>query len=175
MNNRFNNILSYFTKDIKDATERAFYKKITNYFIKILYKDKLLYEIHKDYCNNFIRNISKSPALKYILKSNIAYDYITKVKYLYYKNDNKIKNYNPNLNNTCLFNIRDNKTLLTIKIIYSNRFKYIIIFNLHKNNFTSPHILISNKYELDYYCKLFNLYFAYIYLYIIDYFIIDYV
>ncbi len=172
MNNSNNNILSYFIKDIKDATERAFYKKITNRFIEILYKDKLLYEIHKDYCNNFIRNISKSPALKYILKSNIAYDYITKVKYLYYKNDNKIKNYNPNfikfsflhnkyLNSTCLFYISYNKTLLSIKIIYSNIFKYIIISNLHKNKFTSPHILISNKYELDYYCKFFNLYFAY--------------
>jgi hypothetical protein len=60
--------------------------------------------------------------------------------------------------------ISDSKYLLHIYIIYFNGYKYIINYNgnlmyrIHK--FTSQYILIPNKYELQYYCKFFNIYFS---------------
>ena len=98
MNNQHNNILSYFIKDIKDATELAFYKEVNNNrIIEIFYKDKKLYKLSINiYSYNYIHDIIKHSALKYIHKSNISYDYTNKCKALYYKNDTKILNYNPN-------------------------------------------------------------------------------
>ena len=56
-----NNILSYFIKDIKDTNERAFYKQINNIdCIRILYKDKIIYEYGRYYISNYLSNISKS-------------------------------------------------------------------------------------------------------------------
>ena len=176
-----NNILSYFIKDIKDATELAFYKQINhNTIIKIFYKDTLIY-MFNEYCYNYIINIIKSRDYKFISKSNISYDYINyPFKYLYYKNDAKIKDntspnsilfnfkYNKYLNKTYFYYTRNNKTLLILLIIYYKKYKYIINYNRCKyiinidmyisiNKFTSPQILIPNKYELDYYCKFFNI------------------
>ena len=171
-NNLPNNILSYFIKDIKDATELAFYKqKNHNTIIYILYKNKLIYKID-NYCYNYIHNIIKSLSFKFIRKFNICYDYIKNYKYLYYKNDNIIKDYNSNyikfyftykkyLKKTIFSIIRNNKTLLSVLFRYYKKYKYIRIYYLYtkiSTKFTSPQILIPNKYELDYYCKLFNLY-----------------
>ena len=174
MNNRFNNILSYFTKDIKDIRELVFYKQIKyNNGIKIFYKDKLIliYNIHYYYCYNYINNIFKSPSLKYIYKSKISYYSKSNNKTLYYKNNDTFNINNPNyinfyyLYNKYLNKIRfhysiDGEELLFTYIIYYKNYKYIRTRN-NKNiklKFTSAQILIPNKYELDYYCKFFNIY-----------------
>jgi hypothetical protein len=172
-----NNILSYFIKDIKSAKERAFYKQINEpcfiHWIKIVYKDEILYEIKGKYCYNHINNIVKCLDLKYILNYNIWSNYTT-CKNLYYKKDAKIKFTNSNYirldftYNKYLqkFNFGyhiDNKSLLYISIIYFKKYKYIKNRNSNGNKFrhkfTSAMILIPNKYELQYYCKFFNLYF----------------
>jgi len=178
MNNQPNNILSYFIKDIKDAKEREFYKQINEQgFIKIVYKDKILYEIKGKYFYNHINNVIKTPSLKYILNYNIWSNY-TNCKNLYYKKDAKIKFINSNYirlhftYNKYLqkFNFEyhiDNKSLLDISIIYFKKYKYIKNRNSNGNKFrhklrhkfTSAMILIPNKYELQYYCKFFNIYF----------------
>jgi hypothetical protein len=175
MNNSNNNILSYFIKDIKDATELAFYKQVNYYnFIQIFYKDKKLYELF-NYCYNYLNNIIKHSSLKYIRKSNISYDYTNKNKALYYKNDTKILNYNPNnityyftytkyLNKTSLYYFINNTYCIFLSISYYKKYKYIMNSTISTNKFTSPLILIPNKYELQYYCKFFNLYFGYIYI-----------
>ncbi len=170
--NQSNNILSYFIKDIKDAKELAFYKqKNHNTIINILYKDKLIYKID-NYCYNYITNIIKSLSIKFINKSNICYNYWYNCKYLYYKKDTIIKYPNPNsikfyfncnkyLNKTLFYIIRNNKTLLSVIFNYYKKYKYIRNYNFYtkiSTKFTSPQILIPNKYELDYYCKFFNLY-----------------
>jgi hypothetical protein len=169
-----NNILSYFIKDIKDATELAFYKQINNKnIIQILYKDQILYKIN-NHCYNYIKNIIKHIFLKYICKSNISYDYLNNIKTVYYKNDTKIKDtfsnsnsikfqytyniYNKFLNKTRIYYC-NNINCIFLTIFYSKKYKYIMI-NLSTTIFTSPQILIPNKYELQYYCKFFNLYFV---------------
>jgi hypothetical protein len=174
MNNQNNNVLTYFIKDIKDAKERAFYKQINNdRIIQILYKDKLLYEIHNGYRYNYIHNIIKSRSKKYICKSNISYNYFYNAKHLYYKNDNKVKgnnrslnciifnfNYNKYLNKRYFYYVINNNQILILTIIYFKKYKYIMNYNIYIGKFTSPHILIPNKYELDYYCKFVNIYFV---------------
>jgi hypothetical protein len=176
MNNRFNNILSYFTKDIKDIRELVFYKQIKyNIGIKIFYKDKLIYNINYYYCYNYINNILKSNSLKYIYKSNISYYSKSNKKKLYYTKNDTLNINNPNyikfyyLYNKYLNKIRfhysiDSEELLFTYIIYYKNYKYIRTRNNKdiKLKFTSAQILIPNKYELDYYCKFFNLYFAYV-------------
>ena len=73
----------------------AFYKQVNNKDIKILCKDELIY--HKNYyCHNYINNIIKHGSLKYIQKANIAFNYISNFKRLYYKKDNKINCFNSN-------------------------------------------------------------------------------
>jgi hypothetical protein len=176
--NKSNNILSYFIKDIKDATELAFYKqKNHNTIIYILYKDRLIYKID-NYCYNYIHNIVKSLSIKFIRKFNICHDYRNNYKYLYYKNDNTIKDYNSNfiryfftckkyLNKKNLLYSSKTKSILFVSIIYYKKYKYIRnhnrVYNIQIINipiYTSSHILIPNKYELDYYCKFFNIYFG---------------
>ena len=167
-----NNILSYFIKDIKDETELALYKQINYYWsrsVQILYKDIPIFELYTGAIYNHIHNIEKHCSKKYIRKSNIAYDYINNTKALYYKNNIKIYHYNSNyikfsfLYNTYLtkksiYYVINNETVLRIFIIYYKKYKYIINYNRCIDpKFTSPQILIPNKYELDYYCKFFNI------------------
>jgi hypothetical protein len=81
---------------------------------------------------------------------------------LYYKKDRKISFNNPNYNkylkkNHLYYTIND-RDFLYVVIIYSNKYKYIMNCNYNIDKFTLPQILISNKYELDYYCKFFNIY-----------------
>jgi len=173
MNNRPNNILSYFIKDIKDAKERAFYRQVNARGIfQIFYKDEILYEMINN-CYNYKNNIVKVPSLKCILNYKIYFNYIFKYKYLYYKKDRRIRLSNPNyIRFNFIYNkylkkinfqyIIDNKYILDISIIYYKKCKYSMVSDLYrsKNKFTSFMILIPNKYELHYYCKLFNLYFV---------------
>ena len=178
MNNRSNNILSYFIKDIKDTKELAFYKQVNfnNNRINIKYKDEILYEIHGKYCYNLINNVVKCLALKYRVNYKIYYSFCSNFKNLYYKKDNLLTSYNPNyigfrfnynkyLKTIAIKYFSNNICLLYVYIIYSNKYKYIINYNgnlIHNNTnkFTSVHILIPNKYELQYYCKFFNIYFV---------------
>jgi hypothetical protein len=164
-----NNILSYFIKDIKDATEVAFYKQINlnndNNDIKIFYKDKIIYHIKDNYIHNYIHNIIKYGYYKYIKKTNIDSNYISNFKRLYYKNNNPNCitfdfTYKQYLIKTKLRYFINTKYLLYVYIIYSNCYKYIkkINDNTPMNKFFLSHILIPNKYELQYYCKFFNLY-----------------
>jgi hypothetical protein len=173
MSNISDNILSYFIKDIKDATERAFYKQVNDTNdIKIFYKDKIIYRIYYSFCFNYIYNIVKLSSIKYIRKSNICYNYATNNKALYYKNDAKIKI--NNLNNitfdfTYIYNkylikivfrytINNNK-LLFVSIKNYNQYIYISFNDKKSIKYSKNLILIPNKYELSYYCKFFNLYF----------------
>ena len=172
MNKRPNNILSYFIKDIKDATELAFYKQvIDNGMIQIFYKDKLIYGMNEYSCN-YINNIIKNSCLKYIdTYKNGSYS-THKTKFLYYKKDNTIKLpslnyirvnfiYNKYFNKRRFYYCINNKYLLFVSILYSKKYKYIMNCNMYIEisiKFTSPRILIPNKYELDYYCKFLNLY-----------------
>jgi hypothetical protein len=174
MNKRPNNILSYFIKDIKDATELAFYKQvIDNGMIRIFYKDKLIYSMNEYSCN-YINNIKKNSFLTYIdTYKNGSYS-IYKTKFLYYKKDNTIKLpslnyirinfiYNKYFNKRRVYYCMNNKYLLFVSILYFKKYKYIMNYNMYIERsikFTSSRILIPNKYELDYYCKLFNLYFV---------------
>jgi hypothetical protein len=167
MNNPNNNVLTYFIKDIKDAKERAFYKQINNNkIIQILYKDELIY-VNNDFCYNYIHNIVKRNSSKYIAtyKSCSMYN----LKFLYYKKDNTTRSNTPNyikfhftykkyLNKNRFCYVINNNQILCLVIIYFKKYKYIMnyIYNIAK--FTSPQILIPNKYELDYYCKFVNIY-----------------
>ncbi len=170
-----NNILSYFIKDIKDATEVSFYKQINlnNGYIQILYKDELIYN-RSDYLYNYINNIIKQKSNKYIRKPNITYNYINKYKILFYNQDRTMKFINPNhirfyftynkyLQKLNFQYCMKDKYLLFVSIIYLKKYKYIIrnynIYYIERSiKFTSSRILIPNKYELDYYCKFCNLY-----------------
>jgi hypothetical protein len=169
MNNQHNNILSYFIKDIKDATELAFYKQINhNNSIHIIYKDKKLYKISiNNYSWNYIHDIIKHSALKYIHKSNMSYNYKNNIKTLYYESNNNSITFRFNIYNKYLkkkeFNYQiKRKSLLYVYISHYKEYKYIRMYAISANKFTSLHILIPNKYELQYYCKFFNLYFGYI-------------
>jgi hypothetical protein len=173
-----NNILSYFIKDIKSAKERAFYTQISdNGMIQIFYKDELIYTMKKnDYSCNYINNKMKYWRYKYIATYKIFSNYHANYKYLYYKKDNQINIYNLNyitfyylyiynkyLNKRYFNYVNNNKDLLNISIVYFKKYKYIKHNNGMKQRkrsikFTSPQILIPNKYELDYYCKFFNQY-----------------
>jgi hypothetical protein len=175
MNTRPNNILSYFIKNIKDAKERAFYRQINEPgFIQIVYKDEILYEIICDCFYNYINNIIKVKSFKFIVNYNIWSNYNNFYKYLYYKQDRKIGitnrnyinyhfTYNKYLKKIKFQYIIDNKYILNISIIYFKKYKYIIK-NSNGNRFshklTSAMILIPNKYELQYYCNFFNIYFV---------------
>jgi hypothetical protein len=175
MNNQPNNILSYFIKDIKDAKELAFYRQINhnNGNIQILYKDEILYEIQGNYFYNRINNVVKWSALKYIWHYKIYYNVPYNCKLLYYKKDRQIKvvnlnyiryhfTYNKYLKKLNFKYVINNIPLLYISIIYSKKYKYIRNRNgtRFRCEFTSAMILIPNKYELQYYCNFFNLYFS---------------
>jgi len=177
MINQPNNILSYFIKDIKDAKELVFYKQIKiNDFIQIVYKNKLLYRITKNFFSNYINNRVKDLILHYVWNYKIRCNYRHNYKCLFYKKDNKLNSPNPNrisftykyykynkyFNKIRFSYISNDKFLLFILIIYYNKYKYIKNYKdaTYKNKFTSPKILIINKYELDYSCKFFNLYLA---------------
>ena len=168
MNNHHDNILSYFIKDIKDATELAFYKEVNNNrLIEIFYKDKKLYKLSiNNYSYNYIHDIVKHSAYKYIHKSNMSYNYKNNIKTLYYESNNSIT-FRFNIYNKYLkkkeFNYQiKRKSLLYVYIFYYKKYKYIRRCAISAKKFTSPHILIPNKYELQYYCKFFILYFGYI-------------
>jgi hypothetical protein len=157
INNEPNNILSYFIRDIKDD-KRPFYRQVNNKGnISIFYKNDLLYTIGF-YLHDYKKNIVKCISFKYISTSKICSDYDSKYKYLYYKND--INNYimvnftyDKYLNKRCFYYYMNHKCLLFISIIHYTRYKFIRI-NKGYSKFTSTHILIPNKYELHYYCKL---------------------
>jgi len=170
INNQSNNILSYFIKDIKDD-KRPFYIQVNNKDnISIFYKNDLLYYSGLS-IRNYINNIIKSKSFKFISNYKILSNYANNYKILYYKNDRKInfgnKNYievyftyNKYLNKQNFYYLVNNKYLLFISIIHYTRYKFIRINKGVLNKFASTHILIPNKYELHYYCKLFNLYFV---------------
>ena len=165
INNQSNNILSYFIKDIKDD-KRPFYKQVNNNGkISIFYKNELLYSFGFYICN-YINNIIKVKSFKFISTHKICSNYANNFKFLYYKNDRKInfsnKNYievyftyNKYLNKQIFNYLVNNKYLLFISIIHYTRYKFIRINKGFLNKFTSTHILIPNKYELHYYCKLY--------------------
>jgi hypothetical protein len=172
-NNRSNNILSYFIKDIKDAKERAFYKQVNyNTHIKVFYKDLLLYERTRYWCCNFLHNYEKNYPLNLLFNLKIKYNLKNNEKNLFYKEDVKIGYYNPNFITIYFYFdkylkkehfdfFNNNEHLLTTKIKYYTQYKYIYIYSKFLlSKFTSPIVLIPNKYELNYYCKFFNLYLA---------------
>jgi hypothetical protein len=164
INNQSNNILSYFIKDIKDD-KRPFYIQVNNKDnISIFYKNDLLYYIGLS-IRNYINNIIKSKSFKFISTHKICSNSNNNFKFLYYKNDKKInfgnKNYieiyftyNKYLNKQIFNYFVNNNYLLLISIIYYTRYKFIKI-NKGYSKFASTHILIPNKYELHYYCKLY--------------------
>ena len=173
--NQPNNILSYFIKDIKDAKEREFYTQV-NYIncIQIFYKDKILYRI-EIFITNYINNIRKARYFNRKENYKICHSFCSNYKNLYYKNDNRILFdnlnsitfnfiYNKYLKKINFKYISDSKYLLHIYIIYFNGYKYIINYNINLmyriHKFNSQYILIPNKYELQYYCKFFNIYFV---------------
>ena len=176
MINQPNNILSYFIKDIKDATELAFYKQINhNNSIHIIYKYKLIYLFDK-YYYNYINNIIKGSTCKYIDNYKICSNYGNNYKKLYYNNDNKITFNNPRckcikfyylylynkyLNKNRFYYIINDNHVLILYIKNYNQYKYISITYTYKKSikYSKNLILIPNKYELSYYCKFFNLYF----------------
>ena len=173
MNKRPNNILSYFIKDIKDATELAFYKQINhnNGIIQIVYKDELIYSL-AEYCFNYINNTIKLRYSKFIFNSYIMYNYLHKYKNLYYNKDTNINfaspnfiriyfNYNKYLNKSCFYYSINNNHVLFVSIINYNQYKYISFTYTYKKliKYSKNLILIPNKYELSYYCKFLNLYF----------------
>ena len=173
-----NNILSYFIKDIKDTTERAFYRQ-QNYAcgVQIYYKYELLYEIKDWYKIHYLNNYETNIIFKYTFNCKIYYNY-TKNKYkkLFYKKDATIQFFSSNyilfyfyqskyIKKYILEYCINKKHLLATNIKYYNQNKYIyknvIYYNiLPKNKFiiTSPMILIPNKYELHYYSKLFHIF-----------------
>jgi hypothetical protein len=169
MINIYNNILSYFIKDIKDNDARAFYEQIkyeNSSNIRIFHKDLLIFQITNNYCYKYIDNIITNIDSKFICNYKICCDYYDKYKYLYYKKDKQIQVYNLNYikfyftYNKDLKKIQfqyyiNNKDLLIVSISYYNRYKFIRINKGFSNKFTSTHILIPNKYELHYYCKLY--------------------
>ena len=167
-NNPTNNIVSYFIKDIKDTNERAFYKQINNIdCIRILYKDKIIYEYGRYYISNYLSNISKSFKLKFIYNNRIRSNYTAGYKILFYKKDGVIELQNPNcitfqfytdkyLQKYYLDYINNAKCLLTINIKYKNQYKYIYKRYRYNDKIRLINmILIPNKYELQYYSKLF--------------------
>jgi len=173
MKHKFNNILSYFIKDINDPLERAFYKtKKPNNKIEIFYKDKLIYKIYfntfqyiYDYKNNIIKRDSRY--CNYKLYSDKA----TKYKKLFYNNNNTISKYNTKYiwyvykQTKYFLKIRityriDNQIVIDNQVFYYNGYKYIRRCVLTYNNFSHSQILIENKYELHYYNRFFNLYFG---------------
>ena len=176
INNPTNNILSYFIKDIKDAKERAFYKQINNTErIRILYKNKIIYEINSLYIINYLYDIIKSIKLDYIFSKKNSSNYTTGYKNLFYKKEGDIRLNNPNyieirfykdkyLQKYHLEYINNAKYLLITNIKYYNQYKYI--YKPYKYYYkirltiiiTSPIILIPNKYELQYYSKLFQIF-----------------
>jgi hypothetical protein len=168
INNPTNNILSYFIKDIKDAKERAFYIQINNIdWIRILYKDKIIYEYGRHYISNYLYNISKSVKLKFIYNNKIRSNYTAGYKILFYKKDAVIELQNPNcitfqfytdkyLQKYCLDYINNAKYLLVTNIKYYKQYKYIYKPYIYTDKIRLINmILIPNKYELQYYFKLF--------------------
>ena len=121
---------SYFIKDIKDATELAFYKQVNNNDIQIFYKDELIYSLN-DYSCNYINNISKQYYYKYIESYKICSNYMHTVKYLFYKKDNTIDFPSSSyIKVNFIYNKYFNKIrLFYVSIIYSNCYKYITTYN----------------------------------------------
>ena len=175
------NILSYFIKDIKDPIEMAKYSQSNSeYDIKILYDPLVLIYHHSKYYNyiyNYNNNITKSSCLRYIYtNSKFSSNSIRPHKYLYYNKDNKIKHHSSYSYNyieyhficykyMCKIYYRyriDYYSVLSIKIKYYNRSKYIYYentYNIQPNKYKSQ-ILIMNKYELQFRKRFLYLYFA---------------
>jgi hypothetical protein len=86
------NILSYFIKDIKDPTERNFYKqKNIDNIIEIVYKDKRLFMINKNFTPNHIYNYKTNIAITNALCNyKIEINNKHKVKIIFYKKDKEI-------------------------------------------------------------------------------------
>ena len=168
---QYNNILSYFIKDIKDAKELALYKQTYyNNYKTIWYKNEIIFKINIIHIYNYIFNIYKSSIIKCI-RSNYKISSYFNRKILYYKHDKTVKYgssnyimfyfiYKKYLVKTHFSYVINNISLLNIEIKYSNG--YIYISNLYKRNnkYTNNIILIMNKYELHYYNKFFNIYFG---------------
>jgi len=128
---RYNNILSYFIKDIKDHKTHSFYKQKQKKYkdnIKIYYKKEIICEINSNYKYNYILNIYKSSLTTY--KSNYKIAFNLNYKYFFYKKDNKVRLPNPNYIRYCfVYNKNFNKTqfnytinnreFLSVLIIYS--------------------------------------------------------
>ena len=175
-----NNILSYFTKDIKDTKECALYKQMnTTNNIEILYKGKLLYKLQHyklqpEICWNYKTNIIKKyftrSIINYIINYKINSNKKLKIKALFYKKDNKIAETNGNyISYSCIYNkyliknsfyyVAEFTSLLCIKSKYYNGYIYKYIYR-YKGNLKYKHvrILIMNKYELHYINRFFNIY-----------------
>jgi hypothetical protein len=173
-NNRPNNILSYFIKDIIDAKELAFYKQVnnTNNF-RILYKNKIIFEYGRYYISNYLYNIMKSINVNYMFNNKIRANYTEKYKLLFYKKDANLRYINTNYILIVFYRGKyikkhhldyciDITHLLTTNIKYYNLYKYIyksyLYYKIRPITITtSIMILIPNKYELQYYSKLFQI------------------
>jgi hypothetical protein len=169
-----NNILSYFTKDIKDPLELCFYKQIkTKHIIKILYKDNLLY--YRSYYNisNIINNIYKSSCINYRWNYEIYCDKLRNLKRLNYNKNNCVSailvsdyisyifTYKQYLIKTSFAYIILNRSVLITKIKYYKGYKYIYIkLKIYKSHIKNSNILIliNNKYELQNINKMFIIY-----------------
>jgi len=113
MSNIYNNILSYFIKDIKDNNARSFYEQIkyeNSGNIRIFHKDLLLFQITNNYCYKYIDNIITNIDSKFICNYKICCDYYDKYKYLYYKNHD--------INNYIMVNFTYNKYLKKLNFHY---------------------------------------------------------
>jgi hypothetical protein len=171
---QYNNILSYFIKDIKDAKELALYKQTYyNNYKTIWYKNEIICKINTIHIYNYIFNIYKSSFIN--IKSNYKISSFSNSKNLYYKHDKTLRYgslnyiyymfiYKKYLVKT-KFRYVSNVLLLDTILKYHNKYKYIfkydnLILYKRNNKYTNNIILIMNKYELHYYNKFFNLYFG---------------
>jgi len=164
------NILSYFIKDIKDPTERNFYKqKNIDNIIEIVYKYKRLFMINKNFIPNHIYNYKTNIAITNALCNyKIEISKKHKVKIIFYKKDKEILTlnynfiayyfiYNKYLVKTFLYYLVDNINYTYIRIKYYNMHKYI--YNTgYVFKYKYSHICIMNKYELHYYNRFFSIY-----------------
>jgi len=180
------NILSYFTKDIIDPIERRKYRVLKIYnFILIYYNDKKIWEydlrynlisnykfsIYKRFqytenkpkrffTNNYISNNISQISINIRDDFDISYritlqSYLIKTNFIYSK--------------FYYFKTSLHKILLC-KILYYNMYIYKYyntkLFRTDLNYYkrSKPLIFISNKYELDFYSKLFLIFFVFLFI-----------
>ena len=169
----YDNILSYFIKDIINANKDNKANKdikdlsysVDNYgYINIYYGTSILYWCKKNKTYNSIKAISKENNI-FLRTNKIFIDFEFKKKQIFCNSRHKysisyyyrLKKYLFKYNIS--YCIKDKK-LRTIKIIYYNMYKYKYNINFYtKNKKIKSAILFTNKYELNYINTFFRLYF----------------